>query len=115
MSLGIPEINEHAVAHVFCDEASEAAYSVSDAPLIGQNELAQVLWVHAGRERRRTDKVGQHHRDRAPLGLIRSLSFWRHRGLRGRSRTLELGNRRQHLSPMAKRRSEEHTSELQSH
>ena len=35
--------------------------------LIGGNDLAQVLRVHAGGERRRTDQVREHHRDLAAL------------------------------------------------
>ena len=50
MGLRIAEVDEHAVAHVFGNEAIEAAHGVGDAFLIGRNDLAQVLGVHAGRE-----------------------------------------------------------------
>ena len=41
-----------------------------DALLIGRNDLAQVLGVHAGGECRRADEVGEHHRDLAALGAV---------------------------------------------
>ncbi len=51
MGLRIAEINQHAVAHVFGHEAAEAANRLGDAFLVGGNDLAQVLGVHAGGER----------------------------------------------------------------
>ena len=59
MRLRIAEIDEHAVAHVFRHEAAEAAHGLGDAFLIGRNDLAQVLRVHAGGERRRADQVAR--------------------------------------------------------
>src|SRR5262249_51576965 len=38
--------------------------------LIGRDYIAEVLWVHASRQRRRTYKVGEHHRDLAALGPV---------------------------------------------
>src|SRR5258707_1498471 len=35
-----------ASAHISGDEASEVAHGLGDAPLIGRNDLAKVLWVH---------------------------------------------------------------------
>ena len=76
MGLRIAEIDEHAVAHVFGHEATEAAHGLGDAFLIGRNDLAQVLRVHAGRERRRADQVREHHRDLAALGgVLRGLGW----------------------------------------
>ena len=67
MSLRIAEIHEHAVAHVFRHEPAEATHGLGDAFLIGGNDLAQVLGVHARRECGRTDEVREHHRDLATL------------------------------------------------
>ena len=67
---------QHAVAHVFGDEAAEAAHGLGDAFLIRRNDLAQVLRVHARRECRRPDQVREHHRDLAALG---SVGLWTHR------------------------------------
>ena len=68
MGLRIAEIDKDAVAHIFRDKAAEAAHDLGDAFLIGRNDLAQVLRVHAGGKCRRADKVGEHHRDLAALG-----------------------------------------------
>ena len=70
MGLRIAEIDEHAVAHVFRHEPAEALHGLGDAFLIGRNDLAQVLRVHARRERRRADKVREHHRDLAAFGAV---------------------------------------------
>ena len=70
MRCRIAEVNQHTVAHISGDEAPEAAHGLGDAPLIGRNDLAQVLRVHTGGERRRTDKVREHHGDLAALGGV---------------------------------------------
>ena len=68
--LRVAEIDEHAVAQIFCYEPVEAAHCVGDALLVGRNNLAKVLRVHASRERRRADEVREHHRDLAALRCI---------------------------------------------
>ena len=70
MRLRIAEIHQHAVAHVLRHEPAEALHGLGDAFLIGRNDLAQVLRVHAGGERRRADQVREHHRDLAALGGV---------------------------------------------
>src|SRR5581483_6524159 len=60
MSLRIAEIDENAVTHVFGDESAEAAHGLGDAPLVGRNNLAQVLRVHTGGQLGRTDQIGKH-------------------------------------------------------
>jgi Cupin superfamily (DUF985) len=71
MRLRVAEIHQHAVAHVLRHEPAEAANGLRDAFLIGRNDLAQVLWVHAGGERCRTHEVREHDRDLAALRLAR--------------------------------------------
>src|SRR5262249_32357245 len=71
MSLGVATVDKHAVAHIPRHKTAEAAYGFSGAFLIGRNDLAQVLWVHAGGKRRRADQVGEHHCDLPSLGSIR--------------------------------------------
>ena len=46
--LRIAEIDEYAVAHVLGYEAAKVTHRLGDALLIGRNDLAQVLRVHAG-------------------------------------------------------------------
>ena len=101
MGLRIAEIDQHAVAHVFRHEAAEAANRLGDAFLIGRNDLAQVLGVHAGGERRRPDQVREHHRDLPALGGV--LSLWLHSGGRlryCRRSTTKLADRREHFPSM---------------
>ena len=69
MRLRIAEVHQHAVAHVFRHEPSKRLHGFGDAFLICRNDLAHVLRVHAGGERRRTDQVREHHRDLAALGV----------------------------------------------
>ena len=51
MSLRIAEVHEDAVAHVLRYKAAEALHSLSNALLVGGNDLAQVLGVHTRRQR----------------------------------------------------------------
>ena len=75
MGLRIAKVHEHAIAHVLRHEPAEALHGFGDALLIGGNDLAQVLRVHASRECSRTDKVREHHRDLAALGSVLRLRF----------------------------------------
>jgi hypothetical protein len=78
--LRITKICQHAVAQIFRYEPVEAANGLGEAFLIGRDDLAQVLWVHAGGERRRTDKVAEHDGDLAALGVsvdCRNSVAWR--------------------------------------
>jgi hypothetical protein len=68
-------VNQHTIAHILRYEPAEALHGLGNRLLIGGNDLAQVLWVHAGRKCRRTDKVREHHRDLAALGGV--LGQWR--------------------------------------
>ena len=55
MSPGITKVHEDTVAHVFRHEPAEALHGLGHRLLIGRNDLAQVLRVHADGEGRRTD------------------------------------------------------------
>ena len=102
MGLRIAEVHEHAVAHVLRDEPAEAAHGLGDALLIGRNDLAQVLRVHAGGECRRTDEVREHHRDLAALGVgaCGGRGYLRRNG---RLFTAERSNGPEQLEPRAER------------
>ena len=52
VGLRIAEVDQDAVAHVLRYEAAKALHSLGDALLIGRNDFAQVLRVHARRQRR---------------------------------------------------------------
>ena len=43
--LGISEIDQHAVAHVFGDEPGKAANSLGNDAMIGADHLAQILRI----------------------------------------------------------------------
>ena len=104
MGLRIAEIHQHAVSHVLGHEAAEATHRLGDAFLIGGNDLAQVLRVHAGGECGRTDKVGEHHRDLAALAGVLGLRFrsdGRFRSCRGGAG--KLTNSREYFPPMPER------------
>ena len=57
VGMGVAEVDQHPVAHVFRDEAAEALHGLRDALLIGRNDLAEVFRVHPSGERRRADQV----------------------------------------------------------
>src|SRR3954452_24265877 len=52
MRLRIAKIHQHTVAQVLCHEAVETAHDLGDAFVIGRNDLAQDLRIHASGERR---------------------------------------------------------------
>ena len=62
VGLRIAEIGEHAVAHIFGDEAAVARDRRRAAFLIGGDDLAHVLGIEPRRQRGRADKVAEHHR-----------------------------------------------------
>ena len=76
MRLGIAEVDEHATAHVLGDKPGEAGSRVRDAAVVGADDLAQILGIVARRQRRRANKIAEHHRQLAPLRLARD---WRSR------------------------------------
>jgi hypothetical protein len=73
MGLWIAKINKHTVAQILRHEPIEMAHGRGDAFVIGGNDLAEVLRVHAGGERSRTDQVGEHHCDLPALGGVLTL------------------------------------------
>ena len=61
MGARVAEIDEDAVAHVFRDKAVEMADRRTATVLIRGDDIAQILGVHPGRERRRSHQVAKHH------------------------------------------------------
>ena len=75
--LRIAEINQNAVAHILGDIASKACDHLGDALVVVGDDLAQIFRIEARRERRRADKIAEHHRDLSPFS--RCGSSWRSR------------------------------------
>jgi hypothetical protein len=84
MRLGIAEINQHAIAHIFGDKAAKAADGVGDAAMVGTDDLAQILGIEARGQRRRTNQIAEHHSQLAPLGLGCGVRRGRSRHVLGR-------------------------------
>jgi len=59
MRLGIAEIYQHAVAHILGDKPAKAADGVGDAAVVRTDDLAQILGIEAGGQRRRADQVAE--------------------------------------------------------
>jgi hypothetical protein len=87
VGLGIPKVDQDPVAHVFRHETAEALNGLGYGLLIGRDDFAEVLRVHAGRECRRTHQIAEHHRDLAALGAF----FGRSCEATGRSCRVGLG------------------------
>jgi hypothetical protein len=64
--LRVAEVDEHAVAHVFGDEAGEAGNGVGDAAVVGADDLAQILGIEPRRQRRRADQIAERTRGARP-------------------------------------------------
>jgi hypothetical protein len=93
--LRVAEIGQHAVAHVFGDEAALAFDGLSAAPVIGGDDGAQVLDLQSGRQRGRPDEVAEHDGKMTALGVV----AWGHRT--GARRDRQFGDGRQQLAPVA--------------
>jgi hypothetical protein len=59
---------QHAVAHVFGDEATGLGDDLGAAAVIGANDCSKVLGIELGRERGGADEVAEHHGQLAALG-----------------------------------------------
>src|SRR5262249_29948564 len=70
MRLRVAEIHEDAIAHVLGNEPAQALHGLCKPLLIARDGLVQVYRVHARRQRRRTDKVREHHSDLAAFGGV---------------------------------------------
>jgi hypothetical protein len=68
MRARIAEIDQHAVAHVFCDKAIEPGDDLGDGAVIGGDNLAQIFGVEARREFGRAEQVAEHYRELPAFG-----------------------------------------------
>ena len=71
LRLRIAEEGHQSVAQSFQDVPAEADHRLRRLVEIGVDKVAPVLRVESSGKLGRTDKVAEHHRDRAPLGQIR--------------------------------------------
>jgi hypothetical protein len=90
--LGIAEIGQDPVAHIFGDEAAGLGDEVFAEPMIGADDLAHILGIEPRRQRGRADEVDEHYGQLPPLRESSSRSrlgrrgHFRDRGRRGRRR-----------------------------
>jgi hypothetical protein len=68
MRLRITEIGEHAIAHVFGDEATVVLDQFGAAMMIGRNDAPQVFWIEPCRERGGAHQVAEHDCELTALG-----------------------------------------------
>ena len=68
--LRIAEIGEHAVAHVFGDEAAVGCDQRRAAFVIGPDDRPHVLGIEPRRHRGRADEIAEHHRQLPALGRV---------------------------------------------
>ena len=71
VGLGIAEIGEHAVAHIFGDENSVALHRIGAAAMIGPDDPAHVLGIQPRGHRGRADEIAEHHCKLPALGGVR--------------------------------------------
>jgi hypothetical protein len=85
MRLGVAEINQDPVAHIFGDKTFEAGDGIGDGAMIRPDDLAQIFRIEACGQRGRTDEVAKHHRELSTLGVgRRRCKGWRRRYGHGR-------------------------------
>src|SRR5262249_42238111 len=70
MGLGVAKINKRAIAQILSHETAQAAYGICNALVVGRNDFAEVFRVHARRECRRADQVGEQHGHLTALGAV---------------------------------------------
>jgi hypothetical protein len=66
--LRVAEIDQHTVAHVLRDKAVEPGDDLGDGPVIGGDDLAQILRIEPRRELGRADQVAEHHGELPAFG-----------------------------------------------
>jgi hypothetical protein len=103
MRLRIAEIDEHPVAHVFCDKPAETVDRFADGAMISADHLAQILGIEPRGKGCRGDQIAKHHGKLAPLGGRPHPSLRRVRG-RVREGAAQSSDRFQELAAMADRR-----------
>lgn len=108
MRLGIPEINQHTVAHIPRDIPAKTLDRLGDAAVIGADDSAQILRIEPRRQRGRADHIAEHHGQLPAFGTgwCRSIAGRRCPG--GGRLSIERGNGIEELAAMAS----EHHAEI---
>lgn len=70
VGLGIAEIRQDAVAHVFGDQTTVALNQRRATAMIGADDLSQALEIKPGGHGGRADKVARHHSELPTFGSI---------------------------------------------
>jgi hypothetical protein len=65
----VPEIDQHAIAHVFRDKAIEPGDDFGDCAVVRGDDLAQIFRIESHGERGRADQIAEHHRQLPAFGL----------------------------------------------
>jgi hypothetical protein len=103
--LGIAEIGEDAVTHVFGDKPAEPGQYRGDRLMVGVDDGAQILGVEPGGELGRAGQVAEQHGELAPFRVGRNGRRWHRR--KGRRLLSERGDRVEHAAAMADQRDAE--------
>jgi len=70
----IAEIDHDPVAHISCYETIETPHDVGDGPMIGGDQVPQILGIAPHRQRGRADEIAEHHRELPALAARRTCS-----------------------------------------
>ncbi len=101
MRLRIAEIGQHAVAHVFSDEAALARNQSRAALVIGRDDAPHILGIEPRGKLGRADEVAEHHRELAALcGIRRRARIDGRRWTRAGIGSAQTGNRPEKPLPM---------------
>src|SRR5439155_4007109 len=69
MRTRVAEIDQDAVAQVFCDKPLQVLDYVGDSAVMRGDDLAQILGFKPRREGGRADQTAEHHRQLSALGI----------------------------------------------
>src|SRR5215472_6696123 len=107
MCPGVSEIGQHAVAHVFGDEAIEPCDDLGDGTMVGAEDVAQILGVETRGQGCRPNEIAKHDRQLPALRFGRSHAAAERGGwnwIWGRVGSAELGNGFEQLAAVPYRR-----------
>jgi len=90
------------VTHILCYEPAKPLHSLGNTLLVGRNDVAQILRVHAGGKRRRSHEVREHHGDLPALcDILQDWLFNCGKPRCGRRSSGKLTNGVEHFQPVS--------------